>query len=214
VPGPSRADAARPHKPRPLGLPQRATKLVVGHSHGCALTERSEIYCWGQGALGQRASASSREPGWLDATQAMLGPARDVDAEADATCAVLSDGHIACWGECPWLGPDQAASRTFPRLVPEIDGAISVAVGRDRMCALLADGSVVCLDASAERQASASGLRAARGVQGVERASMIVAGDELACAIESGSRILCWGPKASILRSAALPGEILARRMW
>ena len=66
--------------------------VSTGHTHGCALTDTGEAYCWGSsGEDGQRQVAPL--PGRYTA----------ISAGWTRTCAVTEGGDVACWGDTGYL---------------------------------------------------------------------------------------------------------------
>ena len=58
--------------------------LVAGHDEACALDERSEARCWGDGGWGE--------------TDAPDGRFEQLAAGWDHVCGLTSDGRVRCWG--------------------------------------------------------------------------------------------------------------------
>jgi len=80
----------------------RAREVVAGGGHSCALFTDGSVRCWGgnqAGALGRGdevtpvASAADVVPVDLG------GPAHDIAAGTNFTCAVMRDGAVRCWGD-------------------------------------------------------------------------------------------------------------------
>lgn len=80
------------------------TKVSVGTDHVCAIAN-ARSYCWGHnshGQLGNTSTADSAIPVAVDAagTSALKNKeVIDISAAQYFTCALASDGTIACWGE-------------------------------------------------------------------------------------------------------------------
>ena len=83
-------------------------KVSVGTTHACALANAS-VFCWGgngHGQLGNRSYASTMSPVLVD-TQSKITPKSalaqkeviDIAAGDNFTCALSSDGNVACWGD-------------------------------------------------------------------------------------------------------------------
>lgn len=100
------------------------SKVSVGVNHACAIANAS-VYCWGKNDKGQLGTGKS---GWL---QQETAPVRvmskdgsalvgkeviDVSAGDDFTCALASDGMVACWGEGDngRLGNNSTADKNTP----------------------------------------------------------------------------------------------------
>lgn len=89
-------DRAAPGKTLP-GLSIRS--IAVGTSHGCAVRADGTVACWGKndhGQLGDGTLTLRKSP--VAAALAGFGKVREVSTGVSHTCALLSDGRIACWG--------------------------------------------------------------------------------------------------------------------
>ena len=88
---------------RPVELGGRASQVVAGDLHTCALLEGGGVRCWGDNKFGQLGASHTRTVGddETPATQAdvVLGaPATRLAAGSYHTCAVLQSGQVRCWG--------------------------------------------------------------------------------------------------------------------
>jgi alpha-tubulin suppressor-like RCC1 family protein len=62
-------------------------------------------------------------------------------------CALLDSGHVECWGEgdIGQLGDgNENDSNNTPVSVQDVSDAVQLAAGRNHVCALRRDGTVVC----------------------------------------------------------------------
>ena len=126
------------------------------------------------------------------------------------SCALKSDGSVACWGEnADWqlgngvvppatpgfvvVNPVNAAT---PQPVTGLTGATALASGRYHNCAVKSDGSAVCCGANWSTQMGndtyidASTPVAIAGLTGVKALS---AGEEHSCALKTDGTVACWG---------------------
>ncbi|MCB9758896.1 MAG: hypothetical protein H6739_03575 [Alphaproteobacteria bacterium] len=128
----------------PARLPvEDVANLTIGIRHTCALNGAGEVWCWGE------------HPG-LSATPSKvtgLGRVVDLDGFGDLSCALSEEGAITCWGgdsgenrECGvWANtPPSWSMESWLEL--EVPGARDLAVGQDFVCALDAQGALVCSD--------------------------------------------------------------------
>ena len=92
-------------------------QLVMGDFHSCALTASSRVRCWGGDGHGQATPPDS------------LGAVKQLLAGNLHSCALAASGQLRCWGAVVDIS-----------LLPPIVAAIDAS----GVCALLADGSVVC----------------------------------------------------------------------
>lgn len=102
----------------------------------------------------------------------------DLSGSASATCALRSDGAVACWG-APFAEPAPA---------PFADG-VEISIGREQACARAADGQVVCLALAFGGEGPAE----PQVVPGIADATQISAGAAHACALRAGGALSCWG---------------------
>jgi hypothetical protein len=80
------------------GLPGDVLKqLVMGHHHGCVVTDKNLAYCWGKNRFGQLGISSNAD--WVAEPQ--LSEIKEVQKLAlgdNHTCALLTNGSVICWG--------------------------------------------------------------------------------------------------------------------
>jgi len=75
--------------------------------------------------------------GVADAVDVVIGPR--------ATCVILRDGRVLCWGEMSHAGRVSGGSAAVePRVVPWLHGAKALALGPDHSCALFSGKDVRC----------------------------------------------------------------------
>ncbi|MEI7744073.1 MAG: hypothetical protein WCK58_10025, partial [Chloroflexota bacterium] len=119
------------------------------------------------------------------------------------TCAVLSDGRVACWG---WGGHGQLgiagaaqATDVAPQAavaVPGITTAVEVSASYFHTCARLADGTVRCWGYNYYGQlgnGSTDDAMTPVTVTGVSNAAAIAAGAYQSCAALATGAVKCWG---------------------
>ena len=87
-----------------LGTGRTAVALSAGWDHTCAILDNGSLKCWGSDASGQLGNGAATSGIWLAApstTPIDLGTGRTavmVSADNSATCAVLDNGDLKCWG--------------------------------------------------------------------------------------------------------------------
>lgn len=187
--------------PTPVLVPGLAnvTQVAVGNDYACALELSGAVACWGQDEVGQlgngvedyqHAYLPTEVPGLSNVVQLSNGSA--------GPCALLSTGHVECWGAAPQVAnPGSFEAVASPTLVPGINSAQQIAGGFLSDCALLVDGSVECWGDNAGGQLGdgtssnsstpvvVSGLGGVVSVQGTDGASF--------CALEDDGSVQCWG---------------------
>lgn len=195
-----------------------ASDIAVGEGHACIVTGPSRaVYCWGDNRTGQLANPDAADfstaPVPVPGTETIqLTAAQQIAAGAAHSCALMSDGSVACWGstEEGRLGNLVVTSDVgFPQLIlregndPEfgkiglvVRDAVLLAVGNEHSCILNRAGTVECwgsnaygqLGSSSETPSSASPVV----VPGLSNVTEIAAGDRHTCAVSSG-QVYCWG---------------------
>jgi alpha-tubulin suppressor-like RCC1 family protein len=133
--------------PEPVFRLQGAVGVSVGANHGCALLEDGTVTCWGAVLYANegRTDASTASPVPLPVPG--LSGVKAVSAGGGSTCALKSDGTVWCWGENAHgeLGQGATgASQSTPMQVPGLTGVVSLSVGEEYACAVLASHGAVC----------------------------------------------------------------------
>lgn len=125
------------------------------------------------------------------------------------SCALATTG-VWCWGSnaAGQCGLPAGSPVLTPTLVPDSEGVVSVACGRDFTCVVRANGRAECWGALAARMAElvdpasrdavtpeafGSGGRTRFGVDGLHDAVRVVAGGGHACALLRDATVGCWG---------------------
>jgi alpha-tubulin suppressor-like RCC1 family protein len=130
------------------------------------------------------------------------------------SCAVRSDGSVACWGdsrpERTSLAGQPPASYG-PTTIQGVFGAADVAVGFAHACAVEIDLRVVCWGnntfGSLGRGTTGQGDLRAEAVAGLDNAVAIEAGGYQTCVVRTNGRVACWG-KDSAGANHILPYDI------
>ena len=122
-----------------------------------------------------------------------------ISAGGEHTCAVLSTGHIACWGgnKEGQLGDGTTSDSDTPVEVQGISDAMQVSAGRDFTCAVLSTGQIDCWGENEEGQlgdGTTNGSDTPVEVQGISNATKVAAaGESNTCALLASGHIECWG---------------------
>jgi alpha-tubulin suppressor-like RCC1 family protein len=127
-----------------------------------------------------------------------------VGAGHDSTCAVTTDGRVACWGAL--------AIAERPRFVEGLPApAVDVEVGQATACARLVDASVYCWGdgthgqlGPAVRGASERPVR----VEGLPPATTLEVAVTRACATDPDGQLWCWGAQEAGIADAGSPRMI------
>jgi uncharacterized repeat protein (TIGR01451 family) len=208
-----------------LGPGRSAVQITGGMSHTCAVLDDGTVKCWGdnaQGQLGQGDVLSRGDnAGEMGAalTPVNLGTGRtavaiaagQLPSNATATCAVLDNGAVKCWGggSSGRLGLGNATNRgDNPNEMGDNLPAVNLGAGRTARavsaggnfaCAVLDDGTVKCWGAGAQGQ---TGLGATNTTSaptsvadlGPNRTAVAIAtGSDHTCARLDNTSVKCWG---------------------
>jgi alpha-tubulin suppressor-like RCC1 family protein len=202
-----------------ITVPPVLSRLALGSSTTCAIDSQAAVKCWGGNTVGQLGIGdmeleSSQSPVVLSAFAP--GAARALFGGAVAECAVLHDGHVACWGdsvfgEFPGEGAVHAITFT-PLDAPGLSSVVSVAVGTYFHCALNVEGGVKCYGLNSAGQLGIGSLDdsfAPQGVDSAERFTQLTASQSgfFACATSSAGAAYCWGSNAAGALGTGLPGD-------
>ncbi len=183
-------------KIHPVAIKSSVALIVVRPSEVCGLDAAGLVTC---------TDGLSNEQG------PVVERLRDVTQLAGAyghACAVMRDGHVACWGtnEHGQLGDGSRIARPDPVTVQGLAPARQVAVGAVSSCALLLDGTVWCWGDNSEGQlgdGSPAGHFAPAPVPGLVAIRQVVTSAGGACARDA-QRVLCWG-SGDLLGGASSP---------
>lgn len=151
--------------------------------------------------------SSKAPPAPKDAAKAIdAAPAVAIDAAAPAkkpvptkvvvgvhaSCAVMSDATLRCWGANAQgqLGDGTTTDRPTP-VTPALRGVLDVALGAAHACALLDDGSVACWGDIGFGKGDH--LAQPTGVPGINDAKRVFAVGAASCATMSNGAFVCWG---------------------
>lgn len=146
-----------------LGTGVKVKSVALSH-HACALLDDGAVKCWGgtySNALGYETAASNEYVG-DDASEMgdalprvpLDGKAVFVGVGGAASCALLEDGRVQCWGT---YQPASAARGAGVDTVGTMDfgsgrTAKQLAVGQAHACAVLDDDAVKCWGRNASGQ--------------------------------------------------------------
>jgi hypothetical protein len=143
--------------------PYKAIAIATGTVHSCALLDDHKVKCWGDNSDGQLGLGDDRNRGLdlADMGDALptvdLGTDRTATAIAAghyATCAILDNGDLKCWGLGSLTGlsglslrgnmPGQMGDNLPAVPLGLGKTAVQVAVGFNDACVLRDDGTVRC----------------------------------------------------------------------
>lgn len=186
--------------PTPVSAISGAKAVSSGFLHTCALIGDGSIRCWGydrDGELGT-GSVTPRRPYAVPTPVQVAGIADAVGISAGNfhTCALLSDGHVSCWGHMTASDYGTLFASAKPARIEGIEKAVAVSSGGDHSCALLAGGGVKCWGANPSGELGTGGARDSLSpvaVRGIKNAIAIGSGLAHSCAVVAGGAVKCWG---------------------
>lgn len=178
----------------------RATQIVAGTAHTCALTNTGDVMCWGAswyGLMGDGTISNRVVPTVVRG----LSNVAALSAGQFHTCALLGDGVVRCWGgnQAGQLGAGSATaiSSTMPLTVSmPLSNAIAIAAGTDHTCAVLSTGGAMCWGGNAYGQLGNGTYMSSTvpvSVDGVSDAAAIATGEQRTCVALHTGNVLCWG---------------------
>jgi alpha-tubulin suppressor-like RCC1 family protein len=169
----------------------------------CALLSTGHIDCWGfngSGELGNGTTTSSDVP--VAAIGITSAKAVTSDDDGGSYCALLSTGHVDCWGYNGFgeLGNGTTTTYTLPVPVKNISTARTVIGGDYAFCARLSTGHVDCwgdngLGELGNGTETSSDVPVA--VHVITNAAAVISGYNDFCALLSTSHVDCWGNNGS-----------------
>jgi alpha-tubulin suppressor-like RCC1 family protein len=142
-------------------LSAKVTAISAGTHHTCALTTTGRVRCWGDGGFGQLGYGSKANIGdgggvrMQDLADVPLGgTAVAISAGGNHTCALLTTGHVRCWGQgvggelghgnTSNIGDGVGPSIKDAGDVPLGAKAVAISAGTEHTCALLTTGHLRC----------------------------------------------------------------------
>jgi alpha-tubulin suppressor-like RCC1 family protein/subtilisin family serine protease len=184
-----------------FGSDQRATEVVVGGEHACALIVDGTVRCWGENASGQLGNGTTKSRRAPVTAVSGISTAVSVAAGASHTCAVLASGRVDCWGDDYFgqLGTDDLADSSVPVEVTGITTAVAIATGKEHSCALLANGTVRCWGSNYYGYLGNGTHFSSQTpvvVSGLTGAVAIAVGVYRSCAVLGSGGVMCWGEGA------------------
>jgi alpha-tubulin suppressor-like RCC1 family protein len=191
-----------------------AKEVSVGTSASCAALVDGHVACWGDNENGLLGNGTRTEPescfveGFYYGCSTVPIEVADIDKAVavavgnEAACALLSTGHIECWGVnvVGEVGNGTISPQLTPVSVSGITDATAISAGSTGTCALLETGKVKCwgkeeiLGNGPYDVDSASGSATPVTVPGITTAVQISVGDDNdACATLEDGHVECWG---------------------
>lgn len=203
VPGENRA------APTLVGIEPALSELSAGGNHVCGRTVDGFVWCWGNNSVGQLGVASgfgtgsigSPEGGELPTIVPDLVGTRQVVAADWSTCALRTNGQVACWGSNSdgQLGDGGTSDRFEYQNIDDLWDVRSLAADGHRACALTSGSRLQCWGHNSFGEIGGSKLghpvtqpTEREGIPPIVDGSDIAAGNWHACVVSEGE-LSCWG---------------------
>ena len=180
------------------GLMSGVRAIAEGSGHGCALTSRGAVRCWGWNNLGQLGNGAATYQSNVPVDVKGLGSSvTAIAAGWTHTCALTSAGGVKCWGSngTGQLGTGSVTpSRTPVDVRGLASGVRAIAAGGGQTCALTTVGGVKCWGLYPGNGGRSSFVHTPVDVAGLASGvTAIGAGNRHTCAVASGGGLKCWG---------------------
>ena len=177
--------------------------------------------CWGNGGSGRLGTGSTDtigddEPASQGKVVALGGPAEQISAGAEHTCAVLKSGAVRCWGSgrdgrLGYGNKEDVGDNELPEAAGDVPvGAkvVQVAAGGRHTCALRESGAVRCWGDGSEFRLGLGGegpadennigddesVQSVPAVQFNEKVQQIAIDSARTCVLFQNGKVRCWGP--------------------
>jgi alpha-tubulin suppressor-like RCC1 family protein len=176
-----------------------AVQVVAGYEHTCALLATGHVQCWGFNYHGELGDGTAGGNSATPVSVQGITSAKQLSAGWYHTCALLTGGHVDCWGWNVYgqLGNSSAGGQSAtPVEVSGISTATDVGAGYGHTCATLAGGHVLCWGSNGSGQLGSGNDNSSATpveVQGIDDATAVAAGFAHTCAVSSSGRVRCWG---------------------
>lgn len=176
--------------------PFRATRVVAGHDHTCALNTLGRAYCWGDNSLGQLGDGSRTDRLLPTAVTGSLVFSA-LEAGHSHTCAIATGGVLYCWGynQLGQVGDGSLQDRNAPVLVGGGLRFKSVVAGSGHTCGVTDVGAGYCWGMGGWGQLG-NGVFIAGAptpVSGGIAFLSLDAGDLHTCGLSTNGATYCWG---------------------
>ena len=176
-----------------------AVSVAAGDYHSCALTETSEVKCWGDNTSGELGDGTSIQRSTPVPVAGLRGRVVAISVGGVHSCALEDSGTVECWGwnAAGQLGIGPGPDRLQPVTVRDLGPAAAVAAGGEHTCALTTGGGVKCWGHN-NFGGLGDGTTTARtspvGVAGLASGVKVVAaGRHFSCGLTLGGAAKCWG---------------------
>lgn len=178
------------------------SNMSFGGEHSCDIDGNGDVHCSGMNDQGQLGDGSTNDRAQRE--QVDLGgiAAAEVVAGKKHSCARLVNGNVRCWGRNKsgeaGMGSDANKLLTPSTDAPLVTDAMSIRSGAKHVCALEADGTVVCWGKNSAGQLGDSTFVGSNVpvVLNLEQDAVLLSTGSKSnhmCAISAIGQVYCWG---------------------
>src|SRR5262249_31385061 len=123
-----------------------ATAISAGQNATCAVRKTGQVFCWGSNDWGKLGVGNNDALMPVPTPVVGLSDAVQVSVGQFHTCAVRSNGEVACWGfgSNGALGDGASTTSNVPVTVQGLTDAVQVTAGGLHSCAIHGSGAVTC----------------------------------------------------------------------
>jgi alpha-tubulin suppressor-like RCC1 family protein len=180
----------------------RATRVVSGANHSCALLDNNNVKCWGMNNFRQLGTPTNTVPYSSTPVDVpnLSNNITQIASMSDHTCGIHAGGAISCWGADSYGQLGDGTVAPFKGAVDVVGlgtEARQISTGVQHSCALIKGGGIKCWGSNANGQLGNGTLTASSkpvSVIGLSRPAVEVsAGGYHSCARLDNNQIFCWG---------------------
>ena len=179
-----------------------AIQVVAGEKHTCLLTQAGNVWCWGSNQFWQLGFFQTDHPDRATPVKMNITGVAAIAAGSLHTCALHTDGSVACWGynlygQAGEAMGDRDGNLSQPSAINGLSGkALAITAGTYHSCALLQTGKVQCWGSNVFGQLGSGEYADSRtpvDVAGLSGAAAVEANGLETCALTATGGAMCWG---------------------
>lgn len=181
----------------PTGVLSNVKQVATGSAFACALLSNGTVDCWGNNLAGQLGNGTFSYQDPNPEPVPGLSQVKQLAAGTFASCALLSNSSVDCWGTIyPLTVSPSDDSVDTPVPVPGLPGVKALGAGAGFTCALMVNQTVECWGentngtiGSAEPAFATSPVL----VPKLRNVAQLAVGEFESCALLDNRTVQCWG---------------------